>query len=193
MGQHENALPDLNTAIRLRPTFARAFFDRGQLRFSRDDVPQAITDLSEAIRLDPKFAVAYECRAQAYYEAGEYGKAVADGKQGLRVDAERPSLCVLLAQMLAVCPDAKLRDGRKAVELATKACKLTNDRWFESFQALAAAYAEIGKFDEAIKAQKKAFELLPASLTIIRERGEERLKLYEARKPVRIRAFIGKW
>ena len=59
------------------------------------------------------------------------------------------------AIVLAACPDARIRDGKKALEFAKKACELGNYGSF-GLQALAEAYAENGQFDEAIRWQKKA-------------------------------------
>ena len=73
---------------------------------------------------------------------------------------------------MATCPDAKHRDGRKAVELATRACELNE-----------ADYAEAGDFDKAVEWQEKANKLY--SDADDRKKGEDRLKLYQQRKPYR--------
>ncbi len=100
-----------------------------------------------------------------------------------------------LARFQATCPVAELRDGAKAVENATKACELTNWKDWEYLDTLAAAYAEAGDFDSAIKWQQKAIDLLPEDEEEPSERRakrradfEERLKLYQSGKPYREKA-----
>jgi hypothetical protein len=95
--------------------------------------------------------------------------------------------------MLAVCRDAKFRDGQKAVGYAATACKLTDEKDFQSLEALAAAKADVGQFDEAVSAQKKALELLADLHGTPPPAAKARLKLYEARKPVRVRSFVLEW
>lgn len=87
--------------------------------------------------------------------------------------------------MLATCSDEKVRDGKRAVDLATKACEL--EKWKEPncLDTLAAAYAEAGKFEDAVKWQDKAIDLCTDS-TLIGEFGE-RLKLYKDKKPYRVK------
>jgi tetratricopeptide (TPR) repeat protein len=53
------AIDDLDTAIRLNPSFSAAFLNRGVAYGLRDEHDRAIADLTEAIRLDPTFAAAY--------------------------------------------------------------------------------------------------------------------------------------
>jgi hypothetical protein len=65
-----------------------------------------------------------------------------------------------------VCPQDDLRDGKKAVEYARKACDLTEWKSAWDLDTLAAAYAEVGQFDEAVKWQKKV-----AGTPGLRERG----------------------
>jgi tetratricopeptide (TPR) repeat protein len=82
---------------------------------------------------------------------------------------------------LATSPNAKRRDGKTAIEFATKACELTSWKDPAYLDTLSAAYAESGDFDAAVKWQTKAIELLT-------NEGEKdayrtRLKLYQERKP----------
>ena len=56
-----------------------------------------------------------------------------------------------LAWLLATCPDNSVRNGQKAVELAQQAVQLSNGRSPEILDTLAAAYAEAGRFHEAVE------------------------------------------
>jgi tetratricopeptide (TPR) repeat protein len=91
-----------------------------------------------------------------------------------------------LAWFWATCPDEQYLNGSKAIEYATKACELTNWENTSYVDTLAAAYAEAGDFDEAVKWQKKAIELIteedPAEWRI---EFPERVKLYQSGKPYR--------
>ena len=64
-----------------------------------------------------------------------------------------------LALLFAACPDAKIRDAKKAVENGTKACELTGWKTPSCLAALAAAYAEAGDFDAAARYEQKSIEI----------------------------------
>jgi len=76
-----------------------------------------------------------------------------------------------------------LRDGKRAVELATRVCELTEWKYANPLDTLAAAYAEVGDFDKAVEWQEKASKLYTDADD--RKKGEDRLKLYQQRKPYR--------
>jgi tetratricopeptide (TPR) repeat protein len=81
-------------------------------------------------------------------------------------------------------PEATVRNGEQALKDATKACELTNYESVEAIKCLAAAHAEVGDFDEAIRWQRKAVELN-------KDEGEkeelaEALRLFEQKKPLRL-------
>jgi hypothetical protein len=87
----------------------------------------------------------------------------------------------LLAWLLATCPDEKCRDGKKAVESALRACELTNWEVAGIIDTIAAAYAEAGDFDRAVKYQSMALE----DTDYQEEHGEggrKKLELYTERK-----------
>ena len=82
------------------------------------------------------------------------------------------------------CPDASVRNGAEAVELARRANQLAHNRQPGVLDTLAAAYAEAGRFREALAAANEARRLAsqqnnPALADALRAR----IALYEAGKP----------
>jgi tetratricopeptide (TPR) repeat protein len=133
---------------------------------------------------DPKDAKGFVDRADDYVDRGEYDKAIADYKEAIRLAPEESEGYNSLAWLLATCTEDRVRDGKKAVELATKACELTKWKDADTLSTLAAAHAECGHFDEAVKWQKKALKIGFDDAEDTKA-AREQLKLYEAGKPYR--------
>ncbi len=112
-----------------------------------------------------------------------YDKAIADFSEAIRFKPEDPIAYNNRAWLWATCPDARYRDGKRSVDSATKACEITE--WKEALllDTLAAAYAEAGDFDAAVKWQLRA-NALDANAGD-KAKGLGRLKLYEEKKPYR--------
>ncbi|MCI0703734.1 MAG: tetratricopeptide repeat protein [Planctomycetia bacterium] len=183
-GEYDKAIKDFTQAIKLDPNDIDAFIQRGHAWDEENEPDKAIADYTQALKLDPTRSEAFDSRGLLWNEKGEYAKAIADFTQAIKLDPKDPAYSENLAWIHATCPDAKFRNGRKAVELATKACELT--KWKDGFylDTLAAAHAEAGNFVKAIEYQKKALE----DKTFAKENADgakERLKLYEQRMPFR--------
>jgi tetratricopeptide (TPR) repeat protein len=165
---------------------AKAYYERGNyFQFKQKADDKAIADYSEAIRIDPQFGAPYAQRGWAFLHKKAYGKAKSDFAQAIKLDEASDRAHNGMAWLLATCPEEKLRDGKKAVELANKALRLARGNDPNVMDTLAAAYAENRQFDEAVKWQQKAIDSpnLP--------RGDlagcrARLKLYQADKPYRL-------
>jgi tetratricopeptide (TPR) repeat protein len=125
-----------------------------------------------------------DTRAPYWSERGYYGLAVAAFREVLKRDPDDASALNGLAWVLASCPDASLRDGKMAVETATRACELSE--WTEAsfLDTLAAAYAETGDYTTAVRWQREAIAKLSAA-DPTRAEFSDRLQLYESSKPYR--------
>jgi tetratricopeptide (TPR) repeat protein len=182
--EYDPAIWDYSVAIRLDPRLSDAYFNRGNAYKAKREYDAAVSEYSQAIRLDPKWSDAYFNRANAHSARRAYAEAVSDYSEVIRLDPKDADACSSLAWVLATCPEETVRNGKKAVEYATKACELTSWKASYFLATLAAAYAEIGEFDEAIHWQKRALQ----SPQYAREEGEtarQRIKLFENRKPYR--------
>ncbi len=184
MDDLDGAIADYDAAIRLVPDLAYAYVNRGNAWMRKEDPARAIADYDRAIRLKPGFAPAYRNRGSARLARREFRRAVADLEHAIRLDARNAGALDSLAWILATCPDAALRDGKRAVDLAWDASGLTEWRNPVFLGTLAAAYAERGNFDEAARWQRKAIELIPSGVKAAAE-ARERLALYRAGRPLR--------
>jgi Flp pilus assembly protein TadD len=183
--QPELALTDYDAATKSDPGYLAAHDNRAYIYQSKGDLDKAIAGYSTAIRLHPGDADSYWIRGIAYFKKGELDKARADFRKAQSMSAELTAAVMDdVAWFRATCPDASFRDGREALAMAIKACaNARRNRWTYT-DTLAAAYAECGKFEEAVKVQKQALSMsdIPE-----KERPEmqERLSLYEQHKPYR--------
>ena len=83
-------------------------------------------------------------------------------QQSLEIKPDQPSVQNNLAWLLATTPDASLRNGAKAVELAEQARQLTEGGNPMVLHTLAAAYAEAGRYADATTTARRALEAAAA-------------------------------
>jgi tetratricopeptide (TPR) repeat protein/serine/threonine protein kinase len=113
----------------------------------------------------------------------QYEAAIESYQLSIKADPNYTPAYSKLAFLYGTCPETAYRHGRKAVELARKACELTNNEGDVCIAVLAAAYAEAGDFSRAVECQKRAMELAQDKET--KQEYEKRLKAYEANRPLR--------
>jgi len=116
----------------------------------------------------------------------KFTAAIAEYQKTLELEPRHLPVRLELAWLLATCPEAALRDGAKAVELAEQAKALAAIESPQLLDTLAAAYAEAGRFPEAVETARRALTL-PATQNNppLNEAIQARLRLYEAHSPYR--------
>ncbi|MFK7852113.1 MAG: FG-GAP-like repeat-containing protein [Akkermansiaceae bacterium] len=130
----------------------------------------------------PDHATMHAALGNALRDQKDFTEAARHFQWALKLNPNLPPALNNLAWIRATHPDEKMRDGARAVELAERCCELTGYKLNGTLDTLAAAYAEAGRFSEAIRWQTKAIELAgDANANELREQ----LKLYEAGKPFR--------
>ncbi len=179
--EFDMAIADLSEAIRLNPSESAYYGNRGGCWNRKKEWEHAIADFNEAIRLKPHYGN-YNNRARAWLGKKEYGKALADYDEAIRLEPRSSQSYVGAAWLRATCPDPRYRDGQKAVRDATAACKLNSWKDAGQIATLAAAQAEAGDFNEAVKWQEKAMGMVPAAQ---QEELRKYLAIYLAGKPFR--------
>jgi HEAT repeat protein/Tfp pilus assembly protein PilF len=182
---YDGAIADFDEVLRRNPNSFDGYNQRAIAHKRRGDVDLAIADYAQALRIRPDSPQLHFNRSIAARAKKDYGAAIADLHEALRLKPDYPAAHNNLAWYLSTIPDEHVRDGTRAVEHARRACDLSgwgNPLFLCTF---AAAHAEAGQFDEAIRWQKQALErvrkLEPGRL----EEFQEHLRAFEEHRPVR--------
>jgi tetratricopeptide (TPR) repeat protein len=185
--------PEHPDTLRSRNNLANALWGEGKYAEVEAEY-RAVLKLEEKV-LGPEHPDTLRSRnnlAMALSGEGKYAEAEAENRAVLKLmekvlGTEHPDTLRTrndLARILATCPDAKIRNGSEAMALATNLCELS--RWSDAdyLDTLAAADAEAGLFDAAVKHQQQALNLAKASKVDVKD-FESRLSLYQRHKPYR--------
>ena len=184
-GEFDRAIEDYTAALRIEPDDHAALINRGKSWERKGEYDRAIEDYTAALRIKPDLYQALHNRGRAWGDKGELNRTVEDFTAALRIKPDHAPALNDRAWVLATAPDARLRDGPRAVRLADKLVSLQDDAYTRD--TLAAAYAEAGRFADAVSAQER-------SLAMGRAEGwsaehiadvEDRLRLYRQSQPYR--------
>jgi protein O-mannosyl-transferase len=183
----DEAIPHFEKAIAANPDYAEAHNALGGVLGMKGRFDEAVAHFERALRINPDFADAHLNVAEILYRVqGRVPEAVAHWRKVLQANPTHLVVLVRLARVLAVSPDAAVRNGMEAVALAQRAVELTGGRDPVVVDTLAAAYAEAGRFADAVETANRASVLAGRQgnqplVEVLRTR----VRLYQAGMPLR--------
>lgn len=191
-GKIDTAIEHGLQAVRLEPTSSKLHSILGTAFWNKGDVRQAAAYFRNAISHEPvvpqahyNLGLLYIKEASALQNVSPQ-EAIPHFEKALVLNQRAIQTVYTLAWILATHPDASIRDGARAVQLAQEACERTNYRNPVLLDALAAAYAEASRFQDAIRIEQAAAEI--ASQQKQEQQLNQilnRLQLYQSGQPYR--------
>jgi protein O-mannosyl-transferase len=161
-GKFGEAEEHFQAAVKLKPndaeirkSYASALAENGRKQ-------DAVNQLREALRVQPAVESCVQL-ATLLCEMGQFREAVNEYRKLLEVSPDLPEALSNLAWLMATCSDGAVRNGKEAVQLAERACRLTNYKQAPMVGVLAAAYAEAGRFTDAVATARQAIDLATAA------------------------------
>jgi protein O-mannosyl-transferase len=185
-GRADEAMVHYEEAIRLQPDYGDAYYNRGNVLLATGRIDEAIADWEKTLQIQPNDADAHTGLGNALLQKGSLKEAIAHYEKALALAPQDPHSRNNLAWVLATASDASIRDGTRALGFAQEAVQLSGGREPRFLRTLAAAYAESGRFSEALAVAQQA-------VLIAKMRGkndfagslEKDLVLYRGHVPLR--------
>ena len=186
LGRLDEAAAQYSEALSLEPNNPGLHSELAMILAAAGKLDEAARHLSEALRFQPD-------NAQAHCQLGvvlgmqqQTAPAIEHYTEALRLNPDCAEALNNLAWIRAANPRTEFRNGAEAVRLAERACQLTEYKQPMLVGTLAAAYAEAGRFAEAVTAAGKARELaLAAGQKDLAETNQKLIDLFTARQPYR--------
>ena len=182
-GRFAEAETHFQAALKIKPGDADAHKSYAAALQQRGKTAEALAHARAAVQLQPDIETRLQL-ATLLRASRQTREAVAQFREVLSLKPDSLEALNNLAWLLATSADTTLRDGSEAVRLAERACRLTQDKDATTMGTLAAAYAEAGRFIDAVAAGQKAFDLaIAAGNTRFAGVNQQLLTLYRAGKP----------
>jgi tetratricopeptide (TPR) repeat protein len=193
-GKLEAAIDHFQQTLMIKPDYAQARNNLGSAFYKQGKLEAASEQYQRALQIKPDYVQASNAlkittrvlmqgrQGAALTLQGRFGEAVRCLERVLAICPENADAQNNLAWILATAPDAALRDGPRAVELATAANRSSGGGNASFLDTLAAACAEAGRYPEAVDAARRALDMA-AGQQVVAGRISARLRLYESGLP----------
>ncbi len=183
-GKVEEAIAQYQIALQTNPGDAEGHYDLGVALLQARRADEAILQFQNALQIRPDYALAQNYLGNASLQKGRVTEAITHFQKALQIEPANPAIANNLAWLLATWPEASVRNGKQAVALAERANQLASGGNPFVLCTLAAAYAEAGRFSEAVETAQRALHLAEAqSNTSLAGQLQIQIKLYQAGSP----------
>jgi len=185
-GQLDDAISKLQAAIALRPENAPAHDNLAKAFLKKGQVAEAMVHYRKLLEIEPQNVEARNTLGTALVQQGHVKEAIDQWEDALAIQPENGNASSNLAWVFATCPEDSLRNGTRAVELGEKALHISGGKIPMIYRVLAAAYAENGRFAEAVEtAQRGAALATNQGNSGLASELESNTTVYQSGKPLR--------
>lgn len=186
LGRQDEAAAEYRQAFEIDPSYAEAHNNLGALLLQLGRTDDAVAQLQKALQLSPDNPDAHNNLGNALLELGRQEEAAVQYSKALNFRPDDVNTQNNLAWLLATSPDGGIRNGREAVELAERADRSTGNANPVIVATLSAAYAEAGRFAEAVKTARRALDLAAKTgHSALADAIRAQVELYESGSPTR--------
>ncbi|MGA2176816.1 MAG: tetratricopeptide repeat protein [Verrucomicrobiota bacterium] len=180
-GKFDQSIERLNFALKADPTLVDARLPLGRALLAKRRPLEAAADFKAVLQAEPRNFEAETWLGRALLIQGKTADGIAEFRRSLTLQPNQPEVLNDLAWILATSPHLEIRNGAEAVKLASRACQLMGNKQPILIGTLAAAYAEAGRWDEAVAAAQQAHDLAAADgLKALADRNLQLQRLYRA-------------
>ncbi|MGB7749840.1 MAG: tetratricopeptide repeat protein, partial [Verrucomicrobiia bacterium] len=158
-GRTDEAIKVARDGLAVSPFNPELHYTLGLIWARKGDFANATNQFAYALLLKPAWEDVHLTFGQVLLRLGDAPNGLRHFQEAVRLAPDWPLALNGLAWLLATCPDERVRNGPEAVQLAERACAVTGRGDPAVLNTLAAAYAEAGKFPEAINAAQEAIAL----------------------------------
>jgi tetratricopeptide (TPR) repeat protein len=185
-GRVDEASGYFKKVVELRSEDAEAHNNLGFCLMQAGRADEGVGHFQRSLEIRPGFAEAHNNLGVVLLEKGRVREAVTHLQTAATLQPDNARTLSILAWVLATCPDASVRSGTKAVELAERANRLADGQDPLTLRSLAAALAEAGRFAEAMTTARRALQLTEAqSNAMLAGMLRAEMKCYQAGSPFR--------
>ena len=185
-GQVDDAVSKLRAAIDLRPENAPAHDNLAKALLKKGQVDEAMVHYRKFLELEPANVEARNTLGTVLIQQGHVREALDEWQEALALQPENGNAASNLAWVFAACPEDSLRDGTRAVELAEKAFRISGGKIPMIYRVLAAAYAENGRFADAVETAQRGVDLASTQgNAALAAELESNVALYQSGRPQR--------
>ena len=185
-GQLDDAISKLQAAIDLRPENAPAHDNLAKALLKKGQVAEAMVHYRKFLELEPANVEARNTLGTALIQQGHIREAIDQWQEVLALQPENGNAASNLAWVFATCTDDSIRDGTRAVELGEKALRISGGKIPMIYKVLAAAYAENGRFADAVETAQRGAKLATSQgNSPLAAELESNIALYQSGRPLR--------
>ena len=186
-GRRDEAIAEFQEALRIDPDYAQAHNNLGALLQIGGQPDAALEHYRRASAIRPDNVESHANLGQLLSIRGRAAEAAAQFAEALALRGDNVQALGGLAWIRATASDPALRDAAEAVRLAERAAEATRRRDVTALDALAAAYAAAGRYEEAVRVARTGLELsTSAGQVAVAAQFRQRIELYQTGQPLRM-------